>query len=1093
VLTLLPFRAHMKRAIDFSLGVRVYLCLAGFFTLVGCGGGGSSSQPPPPPLPSQVTSVVVTPENPIGIPVETGTSQMFTAQVRGTGSFNPAVTWSLNSVNGGNTSLGTIVGGQYTAPGAPPSPTTVNVTAASVQDTSVFGTVIVTVWAPAVLTSVAPSAASAGGQVTITVQNLQGPTAVTFSGPNSTNISMPVQQISNNQVTATVPFGTTTGSIFMNLTPFQGINETTSTIPFTRLPNLCVHALNKDLSSGETLQLDWRLLGASTPNIVNWKADSGSISAQGVFQAPVVTSESYSRITGCLQNTKSCDTVLLRILPFRITPPNPIVNVGGTLQLDALQGGSLLTPAWSVLAGGGTITPGGVYTAPTIAAQAGGVPIAANASSTTEQTSVAVSGAFAGQVNRVFDYADFTTFTPQEATYVQSAAVSGSRAYALTVGTPFQLIPAYEALDVYDISNPDQPVWIDAGESATNYPANLFVSGNTLFSIDSNYLVVYSLASQVPTVTEIVPITEPLRWAQSNGVLYVLPFLIPDKIYATNPIDVYDVSTGTLVHNHYDLPNPANGVVGQLWGISGNGNIVYVAGLEDINNTPTFTIATYDISKSPPTLLSTVVSTSSTEYNLHIVGNFLFADSQVYDISNVTPVYVTTLPVPLEAVWGVQGNNVLATGGSVLNGPGSYAVVDVTSPSSPVVHANVADLQSRDIFNPGTATWAPNGRFYVADGTGGVAVYNTLPSGGPTTMITNPAFSYVYDQVISQQILYQAAIHGQDGGLACFDLSGGKPNVVGTLLYPNATSFAVRVSGTNVFLGLADALKVIDASKPQSPDEIGSVAIPVNALAISGSTLFVGTSDGRLVVFDVSTPASPKQIGGLPMPAPSTMRLSGTLLLVAAGQSGLLIFDVSHPNAPAMLSQFSPTVSAPVWDVASISTSALLLAADNSGIVTIDISNPSNPRQLYQRQLPYATAFPNHSSVTGIEPAFSVASLNGLTYVGTTDALMFSFDTSVPAVPRLVAINILGPGLDTVAAIAPSTSNLYLAVQGVTVQLDNSAPQNLMELHYPPAALSLASPITDEIERPAANLKLQWKSRRLPLNASPDRSGDVMR
>jgi hypothetical protein len=1087
----------MKRAIDFRSCVRVCLCLAGsFLTLVGCGGGGSSSQPPPPPPspPPQVTSVVVTPENSTGTAIEVGTSQTFTAQVKGTGSFNPAVTWSVNGVNGGNSSLGTIVGGQYTAPAVLPNPSALDITATSVQDTSVFGTVAVTVWAPSVVTSVAPSAASAGEQVTITVQNLQGPTEVTFSGANGTSVSMPVQQVSNNQVTATVPFGTASGPISMTFMPFVGVSETTNTIAFTRLPNLRAHASNKDLSSGETLQLDWRLLGASTTNTVQWTADSGSISAQGLFQAPIVTSESYSRITGCLQNTNSCDTVLLRILPFRIEPPSPLVNVGGTIQLNGLQGGSLLAPAWSVLAGGGTVTPGGLFTAPTIAAQSGGVPIAATENSTTEQTSVAVSGAFAGEVNRVFDYADFTTFTPKEATYAQSVAVSGNTAYALTIGTPFQLIPAYEALDVYDISNPDQPVWIDSVESATNYPANLFVSGNTLFSIDSNYLVVYSLTTQVPTVTEIVPIAEPSRWAQSNGVLYVLPYLIPGEIYPTNPIDLYDVSTGTLVHNHYELPNPANGNLGQLWGISGNGNIVYVSGFENINNTLTFTIATYDISQSPPSLLSTVVSTSSTEYDLRVVGNLLFADSQVYDISNVTPVYITTLPVPLEAVWGVQGNNVLITGGSVLDGPGGYAVVDISSPSSPVVHANVADLQSRDIFNPGTATWATNGRFYVADGTGGFAVYNALPTGGPTTVIMNPAFSYVYDQVIGQQILYQAAIQGQGGGLGCFDLSGGTANLVGTLMYPNATSFAVRVSGTNVFLGLADALKVIDAANPQSPAEIGTVAIPVNALEISGSTLFVGTSDGRLVVFDISTPASPKQIASLPMPAPSTIRLSGTLLLVAAGQSGLLIFDVSHPNTPAMLSQFSPTVSAPVWDVGSISTSAVLLAADNSGIVTVDISNPSNPRQLYQQPLPYTTPFPNHSSITGIEPAVSVASFNGLTYVGTADSLMFSFDTSVPAFPRLVALNILGAAQETVAAITPSTSTLYVAVQGVTVQLDNSVPENLIELYYPPAALSLASPITDGVERPTVNLKLQRRSHRLPLNASsPDRSGNVAR
>ena len=34
------------------------------------------------------------------------------------------------------------------------------------------------------------------------------------------------------------------------------------------------------------------------------------------------------------------------------------------------------------------------------------------------------------------------------------------------------------------------------------------------------------------------------------------------------------------------------------------------------------------------------MSSSSHEYQLDVVGNLLFADSQVYDISNVTPVLI---------------------------------------------------------------------------------------------------------------------------------------------------------------------------------------------------------------------------------------------------------------------------------------------------------------------------------------------------------------------------------------------------------------------------------------------------------------------
>jgi hypothetical protein len=669
----------------------LYLCaVAAFLALTSCGGGGSGSQPPPPP--PQVTSVTV---GPAMIQVQTGTSQLFTAQVNGTGAFNPSLIWSVNGVTGGNSTYGTITtGGEYTAPAAVPPQSASLITATSVEDPSIFGTSGITIYGPPVLTSITPSSAIAGEVLTVDVtfnSNVIETPQMVFSGVGGTNVTMQLQ--TGNGLTVTVP------------QPGSGASVLTSnSVPFTRLPNLQVRAPTKDLSSGESLQLDWRLLGASTPNVVSWTADSGSVSAQGLFQAPVVSSESYSRVTGCLQNTNSCNTVLLRILPFRIGPSSPIVNVGNTIQLDAIQGESLLSPQWSVLAGGGSVTSGGLFTAPTTPAQAGPVPIGATAGSTTEQTSVAVAGAFPGLVNRVYDYADFTKYTPPEATFAASIAVSGNRAYVLTLGTPFQVIPSYAAIDVYDITNPDQPVWIDAGEAATNnYPYSLFVYGNTLLSMDSSYVGVYSLTSQVPTLTALLPVS-PWEWSMNNGVLYVLPNLNPNMVLTTNPIDLYDVSSGTLVHTHYELPNPSSGSVGQLSGISGNGNIVYVVGLDDINNTPTFTIATYDISQSPPSLLSTVVSTSSEEYHLHVVGNLLFADSQVYDISNVTPTKIKTLPLAIESVWGVEGNSVLATVGSVLNGPPGFVVVDISSPDSPVVHTNVTDLLSWDIYSPGTAT-----------------------------------------------------------------------------------------------------------------------------------------------------------------------------------------------------------------------------------------------------------------------------------------------------------------------------------------------------------------------------------------------------
>jgi hypothetical protein len=235
------------------LGICTVLSSLTFFcVLSGCGGGGGfGSQPPPPP--PEINSVIVSPAT---AQLFTGTSQLFTAQVTGTGAFNPSVTWSVNGVNGGNSTVGTIVSWQYTAPATPPNPSSVSVTATSVENPLLFSTSTATVFGTAVLTSITPNAESAYQQITLNGQNLYTPTQVSFSGPNGTVIPAGFQQTSLSQLTVTVPPGAASGPISISLTPFQGGNETSNSVNFTRLPNLLIHAPTKDLSSGESMQFE---------------------------------------------------------------------------------------------------------------------------------------------------------------------------------------------------------------------------------------------------------------------------------------------------------------------------------------------------------------------------------------------------------------------------------------------------------------------------------------------------------------------------------------------------------------------------------------------------------------------------------------------------------------------------------------------------------------------------------------------------------------------------------------------------------------------------------------------------------------------
>jgi hypothetical protein len=107
------------------------------FGLVACGGGGSTPTPTPTPAPTPTPVPSPTPAAPVSVSptaftVPLNGSQQLTAA----GSATP-VTWSVNSLPGGNTTIGTISPtGFYQAPAGfnPPGTITVTITATSIAD-----------------------------------------------------------------------------------------------------------------------------------------------------------------------------------------------------------------------------------------------------------------------------------------------------------------------------------------------------------------------------------------------------------------------------------------------------------------------------------------------------------------------------------------------------------------------------------------------------------------------------------------------------------------------------------------------------------------------------------------------------------------------------------------------------------------------------------------------------------------------------------------------------------------------------------------------------------------------------------------------
>ena len=170
--------------------------LAAIILVCGCGGAGVGTAPPP------VISVTVAPAS---SSVRAGSSQTFTATV--TGTTNTAVTWEVNNVTGGNSTIGTInSSGSYLAPAVVPTQNLVSVEAVSVASASSSGTSAITLMNPLpVVSGVSPNTVAVGAfSLTVTGTGFVNGSQVMFGGA-----AMSTTFVSSTQLTAT---GTATAS-----------------------------------------------------------------------------------------------------------------------------------------------------------------------------------------------------------------------------------------------------------------------------------------------------------------------------------------------------------------------------------------------------------------------------------------------------------------------------------------------------------------------------------------------------------------------------------------------------------------------------------------------------------------------------------------------------------------------------------------------------------------------------------------------------------------------------------------------------------------------------------------------------------------
>ena len=327
--------------------------------------------------PISTTGVSVT-ISPTVASLTVGSNQQFTAQV--TGTTNTSVAWSVDGVNGGNSTVGTISStGNYTAPGIPGTHT---VTATSVADPKKSASAKVTVNASTqVSVTISPTTA------TINVNSTQQFTAQ-VTGTTNTSVTWSVDGITGGNSTVGTISGTglytapaAAGSHTVTATSVADpkvsasaavtVQDNTNQITVTISPTSAMVAIN-------TNQQFTAQVTGTTNTAVTWSVDGvtggdasvGTITNTGTYTAPAGAGNHTVTATSVAAPDKSASAAVT-VISMTVSPDHASVQENGTQQFTAtIDGTSNTGVTWSVdgVAGGnstvGTITATGLYTAP---------------------------------------------------------------------------------------------------------------------------------------------------------------------------------------------------------------------------------------------------------------------------------------------------------------------------------------------------------------------------------------------------------------------------------------------------------------------------------------------------------------------------------------------------------------------------------------------------------------------------------------------------------------------------------------------------------------------------------------------------------
>ncbi|WP_285571605.1 right-handed parallel beta-helix repeat-containing protein, partial [Geothrix limicola] len=384
--------------------------------------------------------------NPVSSSLAAGSSTSFMVTVSGVS--NTAVTWAVDGIANGNSTVGTLTGTgntiTYTAPAAAGSHTLV---ATSQADATKSASALITVQAPpaAVVVSLSPATGTIATGASLTC-------AATVSGTTNTGLSWAVDGITDGNASVGTLTGTgttrlytapgTAGTHSITATsaqdPSQSATATVTVVVPIGITSVAVSPASASLNTGAQNQFTASVSGTGSYNTsVTWSAQRGTISGSGLYTAPATGGSDVVTATSVADASKSSSasitvTTTATISSVTLSPAAISLTTGAQNQFVAtVSGTGSYSSAVTWTAQRGSITSTGLYTAP--ATSGSDVVTATSVANTSKSASASITVASASSITSVtLSPTTISLNTSAQNQFIATVAGTGSYSSAVT-------------------------------------------------------------------------------------------------------------------------------------------------------------------------------------------------------------------------------------------------------------------------------------------------------------------------------------------------------------------------------------------------------------------------------------------------------------------------------------------------------------------------------------------------------------------------------------------------------------------------------------------------------------------------------------